>query len=166
MIIERSKSVHDAAAVVNAIDKVCARDRGLDGRNVSKLARVSIEEWIGKAMRRAGFLVRQRHDPSNDWARETRPADAIFVIRRATGIARCGKSLRLADEKARVWVAERRYVRHRPSGEAGAQRARVRRDRQRRLVGGAREEAANATASAVDVRRAAAHKRCLVAVVI
>src|SRR6266487_624067 len=119
MIIERSKSVHDAAAVVNAIDKVCARDRGLDGRNVSKLARVSIEEWIGKAMRKAGFLVRQRHDPSNDWARETRPANAIFVIGRATRpVARCGKSLRLTDEIAGIRVAERGYVRHPAAREA------------------------------------------------
>ena len=39
-------------------------------------------------MRKAGFLVGQRHDASKDWARETRPTEAIFIIFRDTGVAR------------------------------------------------------------------------------
>src|SRR5436305_14032944 len=126
IIVERTKSIRGAIAVVNAIIEVPARDCGLDGRDIRELPRIQVKERIGKPMWRTSFLVRQRHDPGNDWARETRSAEAIFVIFHHSPVARL-KSLRLTNNISGLGVNDRGYVRNSTVEEAAAQRAGARR---------------------------------------
>src|SRR5207248_1868589 len=48
IIVERTKSIRGAIAVVNAIIEVPARDCGLDGRDIRELPRIQVKGRIGK----------------------------------------------------------------------------------------------------------------------
>ena len=69
VIIERAEPVHRAITVVDTVVEVPACDCSVDRTDIPEHTGIHIEEWVGKTMWRTSFLVRQRHESSNNWAR-------------------------------------------------------------------------------------------------
>jgi hypothetical protein len=105
IIIECPKPIHGPIAAINAIDEVSARNSSPDRRNIVKRPWVRVEQGIRKTMRAPSFLVCQRHESREDWAREAGAANAIFII-----VVAIGEGLRLANKQPSLWITERRDI--------------------------------------------------------
>src|SRR4029450_2376751 len=100
---------------VDAVVEVAPGDRGLHRQHVVERGLVGIEGWIGKAVRMSRLLISERHQPREDRARETRPADAVLVVVRTPGERLC-----LSDEQPRLRITQCCDVRYSAAAQAEA----------------------------------------------